>query len=62
VQAHDFEAYQEMLQAQAGASGAPAAGERYEQISKFLHGAPGQEPQTLRPCSWAFCSGGMRVT
>jgi hypothetical protein len=40
-QAHDFEAYQEMLRAQAGASGAPAAGERYEQISKFLQGGLG---------------------
>jgi len=38
AQAHDFEAYQEMLAAQAGLSGAPAAGERYEQISKFLAG------------------------
>ena len=27
-----------MLAAQAGLSGAPAAGERYEQISKFLAG------------------------
>lgn len=40
-QAHDFEAYQDMLRAQAGLSGAPAAGERYEQISKFLQGAGG---------------------
>lgn len=38
LQAHDFEAYQEMLAAKAGLSGAPAAGERYEQISKFLAG------------------------
>lgn len=36
-QAHDFEAYQDMLRTQAAA--APAgAGERYEQISKFLAG------------------------
>lgn len=37
-QAHDFEAYQEMLAAQAVASSTPAMGERYEQISKFLQG------------------------
>ena len=34
LKAHDFEAYQEMLKRQTG--GIPAAGEKYEAISKFL--------------------------
>lgn len=34
LKAHDFEAYQEMLKRQTGST--PAAGERYEAISKFL--------------------------
>ena len=38
LQAHDFEAYQELLRQQSGLVGA-GAGERFEAISKFLHGA-----------------------
>lgn len=39
TQAHDFEAYQELLRAQAASVGAAGGGEKYEQISKFLNGA-----------------------
>ena len=38
-QAHDFEAYQEMLCAQAATRGESQSGERYEAINKFLQGA-----------------------
>ena len=64
LQAHDFEAYQEMLRKQAGISGAASGGERYEAISKFLQGGwvgvGGRAGGRAGPLGAAWCSRSVR--
>lgn len=45
LQAHDFEAYQELLRQQTGYAG--GSGEKFEAISRFLHGASSANPSSL---------------